>query len=166
MYNNLDIDSLKIILTFLDFETKKNIIKTSKKMKKMINYIPKINILYFIDDILLKLIGEKCIYKNIWGKSNKVIIEIIDKKININFKYLYRNKLHNDLFIQKNFKSNLFKCISESYLFMDNEYNLFNLDKITEYNFKNICRGIKKVKIYYFTNGIDDQEYLNDIISI
>ena len=28
------------------------------------------------------------------------------------------------------------------------------------YNF----RGIKKVKIHYFTNDFDDQEYLNDII--
>ena len=135
-------------------------------MNKIINSIPKINIFYFIDDNLLKLMGEKCIYENIWGKSNKVTIEIIDNKININLRYLYRNKLHNDIFIQKNFKSNLFKCISESYLFMDNEYNLYNLDKITEYNFKNICRGIKKVKIYYFTNGIDDQEYLNEVISI
>ena len=166
MYNNLSFDNLKIILTFLDFETIKNIINTSKKMRKMIYYIPKINILYFINDNLLKLIGEKCIYQNIWGKSNKVIIEIIDQKININFKYLYRNKLQNDIFTQKNSKGNLFKCISQSYLFMNNEYNLFNLDEITEYNFKNICRGIKKVKIHYFTNGFDDQEYLNDIISI
>lgn len=163
MYNNLSIDNFKIILTFLDFETIKNIIKTSKKM---INYIPKINILHFIDDNLLELMGEKCIYKNIWEKPNKVTIEIIDKKININFRYLYRNKLHNDIFEQKSFKSNIFKCISESYIFMENEYNLFNLDEITEYNFKNICRGIKKVKIHYFTNGFDDQEYLNDIISI
>ena len=166
MYNNLTIDNLKIILPFLDFETIKNIIKTSKKMEKMINYIPKINILYFINDTLLKLIGERCIHRNIWNKSNKVTIEIIDKKININFKYLYRNKIQNDTFIQTKFNGNLFKCFSKSYLFMNDEYNLFNLDEITEYNFKNICRGIEKVKIHYFTNGIDDQEYLNDNISI
>ena len=165
MYDNIEIECFKKVLTFLDFETIKNIIKTSKNMKKIINYIPNIKILYFIDNNLLQLIGEKCIYENVWEKSNKVIIKINNKKININFKYQYRNKSHSDMFVQKSFKSNLFDCISNSYLFLEKKYNLYNLDKITEYNFKNICRGIKKIKIYYFTNGIDDQEYLNDIIS-
>ena len=92
-------------------------------------------------------------------------IKIKDKKINIHLNYCYRNKIYNDIFKQQAIKSNLFECQSQSFLFMENQYNLFNLDEITKYNLKNICRKIKKIKIYYFTNGIDDQEYLNETLS-
>ena len=34
MYDNIEIECFKTVLTFLDFETIKNIIKTSKNMKK------------------------------------------------------------------------------------------------------------------------------------
>ena len=92
-------------------------------------------------------------------------IKIENKKINIYLNYLYRNKIYNDIFQQKCIKSNLFKCKSQSLIFMENEYNLLQLDDITKNNIKNICRKIDKIKIYYFTNGIDDQEYLNDTVS-
>ena len=164
MYQKINIDCLQKIIIFLDIKTIRNIMNTSQIFKQMVNNITNIQIFKFFDPELLKLLGNNCIYKNIFKKTKSVNLYIENRLIQIHFKYSHRGKIYKDVFIQENFKSNIFDCISNSYLFMEKKYNLKDLDEITEFNFKNICREIPEVKIYYFTNGIDDQEYLKDTI--
>ena len=161
MDKKINIQCFKNILSFLDIDT----IKSITKICDIEKIIPNIIILDFIDDNLIEILGEKCICNNLFQNNKQVQIKIENKKINIYLNYLYRNKIYNDIFQQKCIKSNLFKCKSQSLIFMENEYNLLQLDDITKNNIKNICRKIDKIKIYYFTNGIDDQEYLNDTVS-
>ena len=164
MYQKINIECLQKIIIFSDIKTIQNIMNTSHNLKKIVNNITNIQILKFFDHDLLKLVGNNCIYKNIFKKTRSVNLYIENGLIQIHFEYSHRGKIYKDLFIQKKFENSIFDCISNSYLFTEKKYNLKKLDEITRFNFKNICREIPEVKIYYFTNGFDDQEYLKDTI--
>ena len=155
------------IFHFLDTQTSIKLSKTNKKNYKIFSEIyPSIKYVKLFPYFIIELLGgiENFISFNSYKKRN-VSVGINENKIFFKLKYYFRNKEYTETFIQKNETNyNIWNCNSISLVFLNNEYDMANLDEVTEYNIKNICKMKNKIKVYDFMNDINNQLFFYDDI--